>query len=644
MRLATLIAAVVGLIGWSTGSAHGSGRDIVPLSAPDGALGSFSALGTGADNTGVWTTVWSIAKWGTNRIVVGGEFRGMGGVPSTSAIAVWNGSTWSALGSGFDPGEVFSVAALDDDTLVAAVYSNVGDAPDHVYEWNGSSWVLRASVDSGGLEEGDVVPWNNSIAISGSFASVTASAAVPANSIALLSEVTASALGTGLNARAYSLARWSNDKLVVGGNFTSAGGVAGTSKVAVWNGNQWSALGGGTNASVRAIAPKDDDTLVVGGLFDYAANANGAPVPGTARIAVWNSSTSAWSALGSGLGENWPDLVRSIAVDSDRDLIYAGGDFRKYVDGADNSLNGIGVWDGGVNEWIPLRYSSTSNGLQSYFVDVMAIVVDGTHVYLGGAFADAGGIAEADRVAMWTWDPPQGSNVVGSLPATLSGEGFIGVPATGGVKFGNALATYTRVNSTTITVTSIAGSDWNGSPISVDGVGGWGTVGTCGPPLCPDPPIYAPVVVPSTTTPPSSTPPAPEPDAIRALPTVPESTPLAGSTGTTMSPGEPITVTYGGFTPGEIVHLWVNSTPQLIGSGTADATGSVTITGSMPSGITVGSHSLVLYAPLSGTGVRQVISVAPLTLPVTGTDVSLVPLAMSLLLAGVISRRLRRNV
>jgi hypothetical protein len=111
-----------------------------------------------------------------------------------------------------------------------------------------------------------------------------------------------------------------------------------------------------------------------------------------------------------------------------------------------------------------------------------------------------------------------------------------------------------------------------------------------------------------------------------------------------MSPGEPITVTYGGFTPGEIVHLWVNSTPQLIGSGTADATGSVTITGSMPSGITVGSHSLVLYAPLSGTGVRQVISVAPLTLPVTGTDVSLVPLAMSLLLAGVISRRLRRNV
>jgi hypothetical protein len=274
-------------------------------------------------------------------------------------------------------------------------------------------------------------------------------------------------------------------------------------------------------------------------------------------------------------------------------------------------------------------------------------------VYLGGYFDQAGATPGTARIAKWTWNPPQGSNVVGSLPATLSATGFIGVPATGGVKFGNAVATYTRVNSTTITVTSIAGSEWNGSSISVDGVGGWGAVGTCGPPLCPDRPVYAPVVVPSTTTTPPtttpptsttpSTPPAPEPDVVLSLPTMPESTPLAGATGTTLSPGEPITVTYGGFTPGETVHLWVNSTPQLIGSGTADSTGSVTITGSVPSGITAGPHSLVLYAPLSGTGVRQVISVAPLTLPVTGTDVSLVPLALALLLAGVLSRRLRRS-
>ena len=648
MRLASLVAVVVSLIGWSTGSAHGSGRDIVPLSAPNGALGSFSPLVPGADNTLGLTNVWSIAKWGTNRIVVGGQFRGMGGVPSTSAVAVWNGSTWSALGSGFDPEHVYSVAALDGNTLVAAVYSNVGDALDHVYEWNGSTWVLRASVDSRGLWEGDVVPWNGSIAISGTFTSVTASAAVPANFIAGLSGVTASALGTGLNGWAYSLARWSDTKLAVGGDFTTAGGAPSTSAIAVWDGNQWSALGGGTNDSVRAIAPKDDHTLVVGGLFDHARNADGTTVSGTARIAIWNSSTSAWSALGSGLAGN-DGNTRAIAVDSDRDLIYAGGDFHKYVGGLDNSLKHIGVWDAGLSEWIPLRFSATYNGVEN---NVMAIVVDGARVYLGGAFENAGGEPAADRIAMWTWEPPQGSNVVSSLPATLSATGFIGVPATGGVKFGNALATYTRVNSTTITVTSIAGSDWNGSPISVDGVGGWGTVGTCGPPLCPDRPVYAPVFVPTTTTPPSSTtpptsttpstPPAPEPDAIRALPTVPESTPLAGSTGTTMSPGEPIRVTYGGFTPGEIVHLWVNSTPQLIGTGTADSTGSVTITGSIPTGLSAGSHSLVLYAPLSGTGVRQSISVVPATLPVTGTDGSLVPLAVSLLLAGVISRRLRR--
>jgi hypothetical protein len=427
--------------------------------------------------------------------------------------------------------------------------------------------------------------------------------------------------------------------LVVGGNFTSAGGVAGTGRIAVWNSSTsaWSALGGGTNDSVRSIAQKDEDTLVVGGLFDYALDEAGNEVPGTARIAKW-SNAEGWTPLGLGLGETWPDLVRSIAVDSDRDLIYASGPFRRAVGGVDNSLKRIGVWDEGVSEWIPLRFSATDNGVED---DVMAIVVDGARVYLGGDFANAGGIAAADRIAMWTWDPPQGSNIVSSLPATLSGEGFIGVPATGGVKFGSALATYTRVNSNTITVTSFTEPVWGGSSISVNGVGGWGIVGTCVQPVCPN----APAVV-------------PEPNVIQSLPTLPESTPLAGATGTTMSLGESISVTYGGFTPSETVHLWVNSAPQLIGSGNADSTGTVTISGSIPPGLAAGPHTLVLYAPVSNTGVRQPISVVSTTLPSTtlpsttlpsttlpstGSKSPLIPLAMSLLVVGVISRRLRRN-
>lgn len=662
LRGVCLIAVVIGLAGWSTGSAHSSGRGIAPLSTPDGVLGSFSALGTGSSEAG-WNTVWSIARWGNDRIVVGGEFEQMGGVTGTAAIAVWNGNQWSALGSGFHPGKVYSVAALDSDKLVAAVYSNIENAPDHVYEWNGSGWINRVTVEEGGFGEGDVVPWTNStIAFSGSFACITSSECgdvppVGVEGIALLSGNTVSALGLGERyfARKYSLARWSDDKLVVGGDFDQLGGVPGTKKVAAWNGSAWSALGGGTNDSVRAIARKDDDSLIVGGLFTSALNADGSSVSDTARIAEWSNATGSWKPLGSGLCCEWPDLVRAIAVDSERDLIYAGGRFQKYVGGNDNSLNSVGVWDEGVREWIPLQYSPTENGIDRYVVqqDVMAIHVDGAKVYLGGDFRNAGGVANADRIAMWTWDAPEGSNNISSLPATLSGEGFIGVPATGGVKFGNVSATYTRVNSTTITVTSLAGSEWSGSSIAVDGVGGWGTVGTCEPPLCPNAPAVTP-----------------DPDVIQSLPTLPESTPLARATGTTMSPGESITVTYGGFAPSEAVHLWVNSTPQLIGSGDADSTGSVTITGSIPPGLTAGSHSLVLHAPRSGRGARQAISVVPVpppataaepTLPTnaaevtpparaaqvklaaTGVDVTLASLALLLLVAGTISRRLRRN-
>jgi hypothetical protein len=69
---------------------------------------------------------------------------------------------------------------------------------------------------------------------------------------------------------------------------------------------------------------------------------------------------------------------------------------------------------------------------------------------------------------------------------TLTGEGFIGVPAVGGVKVGATVATYTRDDSSTITMTVPAGSFTN-APITVNGVGGWGEVGALSVPTPPSP-------------------------------------------------------------------------------------------------------------------------------------------------------------
>lgn len=84
--------------------------------------------------------------------------------------------------------------------------------------------------------------------------------------------------------------------------------------------------------------------------------------------------------------------------------------------------------------------------------------------------------------------------------------------------------------------------------------------------------------------------------------------------------GEAISVTFGGFTPFEYVQLVVASTPQVIGLGYADAQGFVTITGNLPSGLAAGSHTLAVYAPGSGIGFTQPITVSAPTLPATGTN------------------------
>ena len=130
------------------------------------------------------------------------------------------------------------------------------------------------------------------------------------------------------------------------------------------------------------------------------------------------------------------------------------------------------------------------------------------------------------------------------------------------------------------------------------------------------------------------------------------------ATTTGLAAGGSITATYSGFVPFESVQLIVASTPSVIATGTADATGSVTIAGNLPSGLTDGVHTLSLFAPVSGFGVKSIINVgAPATttvpvattspattpatvpaetLPATGTDSDQLPFALGLLALGFV--------
>src|SRR5262245_61075890 len=62
-----------------------------------------------------------------------------------------------------------------------------------------------------------------------------------------------SPLGGGTNGPVWALTSLANGDLVVGGEFTSAGGIS-ASRVARWNGTTWSPLGSGCSDTVRALA------------------------------------------------------------------------------------------------------------------------------------------------------------------------------------------------------------------------------------------------------------------------------------------------------------------------------------------------------------------------------------------------------
>lgn len=118
------------------------------------------------------------------------------------------------------------------------------------------------------------------------------------------------------------------------------------------------------------------------------------------------------------------------------------------------------------------------------------------------------------------------------------------------------------------------------------------------------------------------------------------------TTDTQFSNGESVTVTYGGFHPNEFVQLIVASTPQIIGSGYADANGVVTLTGEIPSSLAGGNHTLAAYAPASGIGFAQPITVTASTLPTTGNGRNEMLLTWFLMLtvAGILTMAIRRHL
>jgi hypothetical protein len=371
------------------------------------ASGTWSSLGTGSSN-GVSNTVFALAVVG-NEVVVGGLFTSAGGV-SANRVARFNTqtNTWSSLGTGSSNGVndvVWALAVVGNEVFVGGVFTSAGGvSANNVARFNTqtNTWSSLGTGSSNGVSGGINLSAVNALAVVGNEVVVggwfTSAGGVSANNVARFNTQTNtwSSLGTGssngVNSNVYALAVVGNE-VVVGGLFTSAGGVS-ANYVARFNTqtNTWSSLGtgssNGVNDYVFALAVVGNE-VVVGGNFTSAGGVS------ANRVARFNTQTNTWSSLGTGSQNGVNSTVRALAVVGNE--VYVGGDF---TSAGGVSANRVARFNTQTNTWSSLGTGSQNGVSGGVYPYVYALAVGGNEVFVGGNFTSAGGVS-ANNVARW---------------------------------------------------------------------------------------------------------------------------------------------------------------------------------------------------------------------------------------------------
>ncbi|MFO1476721.1 MAG: immunoglobulin domain-containing protein [Verrucomicrobiota bacterium] len=338
-------------------------------------------------------------------VYVGGLFA-IAGDEIALNIAKWNGSSWSALGSGLN-GIVRALCASGTNLYVGGDFTSAGGmAVNHIAKWDGNSWSPLGSGTSNTVYA--ITTIGSNVYAGGLF---TSAGGVPANYIARWDGTSWSAMGTGLDGIAMALAA-SGQTLFVGGYFSTAGGLPAMG-IAQWNGSSWATVGSGLQASVYSLTTSGTN-VYAGGWFILP----GATM--SSDIVRWDGN--AWSELrtnqsmqvkalavmGGNLyaanysyyapnyvtrwdGNSWssaasPNPVLAFAVSGD--VLFAGG-----------AAGTLDEWDGSI--WASVAPIVRRGGT----VHVMALTE--TNVFIGGDFTQVGSVL-CSNIAQWNgtaWSP-----------------------------------------------------------------------------------------------------------------------------------------------------------------------------------------------------------------------------------------------
>lgn len=263
-------------------------------------------------------------------------------------------------------------------------------------------------------------------------------------------------LGSGLddNQRVKAMVSY-NGKLIIGGSFGGAGGVADANAVAAWDGSNWTALEKGFDDEVRALVVYNNE-LYAGGTFN-ANNDNTVNLPG--KIAKWNGS--AWVAVAGADPDNTD--IRAMYVWNNK--LYITNN--RYDNTTSSVKPVISVYDGSTWTTLPDNFKGPQNycylyGISSY----------GDSLVVCGTF-DSVGTVHSERVAFY-----DGTNWVSSgLPGVgrfvlsgtsniiLSGRANAAIEKDGNLYVGGLLSEYpTSTDTINPNLVKFDGTTWTPLP------------------------------------------------------------------------------------------------------------------------------------------------------------------------------------
>jgi hypothetical protein len=354
---------------------------------------SWSALGSGSAN-GVNNSISALAFQGDD-LYVGGSFSVAGGV-SAQGIAKWDGASWSPLGAGCKAPNgstaVTCIGILGSDVYVGGSFTNAGGVTARAFaKWDGLSWTTWPTTDGVFQYPLNDVPnrmvvKDGSLYIGGNF---NQAGDVNANHVARWDGNNFYALGekpaNGIATPPINVSciGQADDGIYVGGLFTAAGRTL-ANRIARFDGTNWFDVGGGTMGGASSA----NRVLAIAGRGNevfVGGTFTGVGGYSVNNIARWDGAN--WSNMGLGFDSSVGVLAAS------PNAVYAGGSFTNVFDPPYIvTVNHIAMWDG--FNWYNLGSGFNLNS------SVNAIAVSGGNVYVGGTFTNAGGIT-ANRIAMW---------------------------------------------------------------------------------------------------------------------------------------------------------------------------------------------------------------------------------------------------